>query len=194
MVFRKCLNQATVLWILNLVSSSSLHFTESLLVSRLLYLYVILLLQVCFVLIHLGEGRLVIATGRLCTFECRANPALSFWVCFAGVSHGDGVQLLLFCPQLGHLSSDSFLVGCIGFVVSRCVPREHPPLIWVVDITVFGLRVWRWFWDSGRKSFERNFTALIHPPLVAVFGPSATSWRRLRMSSSVFQFVGSSQI
>jgi len=127
MVFRKCLNQATVPWILNLVSSSSLHFTESLLVSRLLYLYVNLLLQVCFVLIHLGEGRLVIAAGRLCTFECRANPALSFWVCFAGVSHGDGVQLLLFCPQLGHLSSDSFLVGCVGFVVSCCVSREHPP-------------------------------------------------------------------
>jgi len=162
-MFRKCLNQATIPWILNLVSSSSLHFTESLLVSRLLYLYVNLLLQVCFVLIHLGEGRLVIAAGRLCTFECRANPALSIWVCFAGVSHGDGVQLLLFCPQLGHLSSDSFLVGCVGFVVSRCVPKEHPPTylgrghhgVWFASLAVI-LGQWP-------KKFQKKFYGFYSP-------------------------------
>jgi hypothetical protein len=37
------------------------------------------------------------------------------------------------------------------------------PLIWVMDITAFGFRVWQWFWDSG-QIFWKKFEALIHLP------------------------------
>ena len=88
------------------------------------------------------------------------------------MSHSDGVQLLLFCPQLGHLSSDLFLVGCVGFVVSRCVPREHQPThlsrghhgIWFARLAVI--------LGQRPKKFRKKIYGSHSPPLVAVFGPS----------------------
>ena len=92
------------------------------------------------------------------------------------MSHGDGVQLLLFCPQLSHLSSDSFLVGCVGFVVSCCVSREHPPthlgcghhgVCFTYLAVILGPRP-----NISKEILWLPFTT--PPPLVVVFGPSTS--------------------
>ena len=65
------------------------------------------------------------------------------------------------------------------------------PIIWVVGITVFGLRVWRWFWDSDRRVLKEiygshsppfgrrflSFTTPCSPCLVAIYPWPAVRWR-----------------
>jgi hypothetical protein len=70
------------------------------------------------------------------------------------------------------LSSDSIFACCVGFVVSRCVLKEHPPTHLGrghhrILFCVFGGEI-----GTTAEYFARNFTAPIHPPLVAVFGAS----------------------
>ena len=89
------------------------------------------------------------------------------------MSHGDGVQLLLFCPQLGHLSSDSFLVGCVGFVVSRCVPKEHPATLLARGHCVSCILCLTVILEQQANILEEIYGFHL-PPLVAVLGPSHT--------------------
>jgi len=66
------------------------------------------------------------------------------------------VTSVLFLPWFVRLCSDSFFVYCVGFVVSCCVPREHPSnhlghgyySVWFACLVV-SLGQWS-------KSFERN--------------------------------------
>jgi hypothetical protein len=67
------------------------------------------------------------------------------------------------------------LVLCF-FVVSRCVSREPPPTSWVVDIMVFCLHIWWWFWDSSQLFSKEIFGSHSPDPLVVVFGASLSSW------------------
>ena len=69
---------------------------------------------------------------------------------------------MLFLPRFACLSSVLFSVCCVGFVVSRCVPREHPRTHFGSWTSRCLFHVFGGDFGTTAKSFTRNFMAPIH--------------------------------